>query len=236
MYLNIIQLAESFGVEENVVEGWVRNESLPAIEDRGRLLFDRAQVVAWAAERGRVGTAGFLSPPRPTARPGRRLEALLRTGGIWRDVPGPQVSDVLELIVDRLPGATPAVRKILSQRVRSPGGINWAPVGHGLALPHLRTHVALGRDSGLLAILFLRDELSLAESPPDGVPVTRLLFFIAPSPRAHLEILAQLSTALTAGSLRALLLQSNPADGDIFATLAASECSGDGVKPQEDTG
>lgn len=48
MYLNVIQLAESLGVAESVVETWVRNESLPCIHDRERLLFDRAQVVAWA--------------------------------------------------------------------------------------------------------------------------------------------------------------------------------------------
>jgi nitrogen PTS system EIIA component len=225
MYLNIIQLAESFGVEENVVEGWVRNESLPAIEDRGRLLFDRGQVVAWAAERGRVAKAGFLAPTRPPASPGRRIETLLRTGGIWRDVPTSELFALLERIVSTLPGATPDVRKILAQRLRAPGGINWAPVGHGLALPHLRAHVALGRDSGLLAILFLRDALALAEAPLDGVPIARLLFFIAPSPRAHLEMLAQLSSALTRGSLRPLVLE-GASDVQIFAALAAAEASG----------
>jgi len=235
MYLNIIQLAESFGVEENVVEGWVRNESLPAIEDRGRLLFDRRQVVDWAAERGRVAKAGFLAPPRPGNSPGRRIETLLRTGGIWRDVPASELFDVLERIVSVLPGATPDVRKILAQRLRAPGGINWAPVGHGLALPHLRAHVSLGRDSGLLAILFLRDALTRAEPPPDGVPVTRLLFFIAPSPRAHLEMLSQLSTTLTRGSLRGLLLQ-DALDAEIYSALAVAEPSGGSPAAKEQKG
>jgi len=225
MYLNIIQLAESFGVEESVVESWVRKESLPAIEDRGRLLFDRRQVVDWAAERGRVAKAGFLAPTRSAASPGRRMESLLRTGGIWRDVPVAEVFDLLERIVSALPGATTDVRRILAQRLRAPGGVNWAPVGHGLALPHLRAPVSLGRDSGLLAILFLRDALSLTEAPLDGVPVTRLLFFIAPSPRAHLEMLSQLSVTLTRGPLRGLLLQ-DALDAEIYSALAAVEMSG----------
>ena len=87
MYLNVVQLAESFGVDERVVDGWIRNEGLPCVHDRGRLLFDRAQVVAWAADRGLAARAGFLAPERTALRPGRRLEPLLRTGGIWRDVP-----------------------------------------------------------------------------------------------------------------------------------------------------
>ena len=220
MYLNIIQLAESFGVEENVVEGWVRKEALPAIEDRGRLLFDRAQVVEWAAERGRVAKAGFLAPTRLMASPGRRLETLLRAGGLWRDVPAAGVLEVLGRVVSQLPGGTPEVRKILGQRLHATGGINWSPVGHGLALPHLRSHVALGRDSGVLAVLFLRDALSLVEGTPDGAPISRLLFFIAPSPRAHLEMLAQLSLALTRTSLRSLILE-NSTDEQIFNALAA---------------
>lgn len=68
MYLNIIRLAvaESFGVEQSVVENWVRTDGLTAIEDRGRLLFDRRRVVDWAATRGLVAKAGFLAPERPT--------------------------------------------------------------------------------------------------------------------------------------------------------------------------
>jgi nitrogen PTS system EIIA component len=232
VYLNIIQLAESFGVEENVVEGWVRNESLPAIEDRGRLLFDRRQIVDWAAERGLVAKAGFLSPVRSASSPGRRIEALLRTGGIWRDVPSTEVVNVLERVVAVLPGATPEVRRILSQRLQAPGGLTWAPVGGGLALPHLRAHVALGRDSGLLAILFLRDALPLAEAPPDGVPVKHLLFFIAPSPRAHLEMLGQFSAALTRGPLRDLLLK-GAADAELFTALAVAETPGSNRADQE---
>jgi len=225
MYLNVIQLAESFGVEESIVEGWVRNEGLPAIEDRGRRLFDRVQVVAWAAERGRVAKAGFLAPSRPTTNPGRSLGALLRTGGIWRGVASAEILISLERIVAALPGTTPEVRKILSQRLHAPGGVTWAPVGDGLALPHLRAHVALGRDAGLLAILLLRDPLP--EPAPDDVPVTRLLFFIAPSPRAHLDLLAQLSTALKRGPLRERLLSSAP-DAEIIAAIGAGEPTREG--------
>jgi PTS system nitrogen regulatory IIA component len=225
MYLNIIQLAESFGVEESVVQGWVRKEGLPVIEDRGRLLFDRAQVVAWAAERGLAAKAGFLASARTASAAGCRLELLLRASGIFRDVPAAGVRGVLEYIVGKLPGATVPVRQLLAQRLRAADGISWAAVGGGLALPHLRVPVALGRDAGAFAILLLRDALPLSEPSPDDTPVTRLLFFVAPSPRAHLEMLSQLSTALTRGSLRHLILQGSP-DDEIFAAIAAAENSG----------
>jgi PTS system nitrogen regulatory IIA component len=223
MYLNIIQLAESFGVEENVVEGWVRNDALPVIEDRNRLLFDRNQVVDWASARGLAAKAGFLAAAK-TAGAVRRLESWLRAGGIWRDVPAISVRHVFENIVAKLPGATPPVRQLLAQRLHLPDGISWAAVGGGLALPHLRTPVALGREAGTLAILFLRDALALNEPAPDETPITRLLFFVAPSPRAHLELLGQLSSALVRGGLRQPIM-AGAADDVIFAAVAAAEAS-----------
>ena len=134
------------------------------------------------------------------------------------------VLTTLDRVVGNLPGATPAVRQLFGQRLRSADGVTWAPVGGGVALPHLRVPVALGRDAGTLALLFLREALSLKESPPDDVPVTRLLFFVAPSPRAHLELLAQLSRALARSELRRLVMQGAP-DEQVFAALAESEAA-----------
>lgn len=217
MYLNVVQLAESFGVEEAVVHGWIRNEGLPAIEDRGRFLFDRAQVIEWAARRGLTAKAGFLAPTHAPSR-SSRLAALLPVGGIWRDVPSAEVTNCLERIISKLPGVSGLVRSLLLQRLRAPDGITWAPVDRGWALPHLRSHVALGRDAGLVAMLLLRDTLSVLEPPADGMPITRLLFFIAPSPRAHLELLAELSSALSRGRLRELA-DRGASDEEILASL-----------------
>jgi len=202
MYLNIIQLAESLGVEDRIVEGWIKNDGLPCVRDCGRILFDRAQVTEWAAQHGLGAKAGFLAPERASAIPGRDLLSLAKTGGIHRNVAAAGVLPLLASLVDRLPGVTPPISGLLAQRIQTQDGITWAPVGGGLALPHLRTHITLGRGTGLLAFLFLNDPLALANPPEDGIPVTRLLFFIAPSPRAHLEVLAQLSAALTRHGLR----------------------------------
>ncbi len=221
MFLNVVELADSLGVSESVVENWVRHEGLPCVPDRGRLLFDRAQVVTWAASRGLAAKAGFLtSEPHPSA-PGNRLEAMLRHGGIHRHVAPSAVPTLFAQIVAALPGATPAIRQLLHQRLLQPQAISWAPVGHGLAFPHLRTPVALGRDAGALALLFLREPIAIPEPAPDPQPINRLLFFVAPSPRAHLELLGQLSTALTRGQLRPLILAAAP-DDQLLAAFAAS--------------
>jgi PTS system nitrogen regulatory IIA component len=231
MYLNLIQIAESFGVSERMIEGWIRDEGLPHTSDRGRLLFDRAQVAQWAAKRGLASQVGFLAPERSAFATGVRLEALLRVGGIFRDVRAADLADVIERVVSALPGASPSVRKLLLQRLNAHGGVTIAPVGGGFALPHPAARISLGRDLGTLALICLRDPLRLTESAVDTVPVTRLFFFIAPSPRAHLDLLGRLGRLLTRGPARDLILGDAPDDA-IFQAVADSDAAA-GVSSSE---
>jgi PTS system nitrogen regulatory IIA component len=56
------------------------------------------------------------------------------------------------------------------------------------------------------------------------VPVSRLLFFIAPSPRVHLDILGQLCRILDRGTLCELVRQ-GATDQEIFIALAGADAS-----------
>jgi PTS system nitrogen regulatory IIA component len=222
MYLNLVQLAESFGVSEKVVEGWIRDEGLPHTPDRGALLFDRAQVAQWAATRGLAAQAGFLAVDKPALATALQLCPLLRAGGIWREVAAAELPEVFARLADALPGATPPVRQMLAQRFRARGGVTMAPIGGGYALPHPSTRVTLGRDSGTMALILLREPLPPLELRVDEVPVRRLLFFIAPSPRAHLEMVGRLSRLLSFGSLRELLERGAP-DEEIFESVRIAD-------------
>lgn len=228
MYLNLVQIAESFGVSENIIEGWIRSEGMPHVPERGRLLFDRTQVANWAAARGLAAHAGFLAPVTTQLR----IEPLLRRGGIWRNVPAAEVTPTLTRVIDTLSGAAPAVRQLVAQRLRAADGITMAPIGGGFALPHPSARIALGRESGTLALLLLSEPLPLPEPSVDGEPVTRLFFFIAPSPRAHLEILGRLSRLLSKGSVRELVAQ-GATDEAIFAAVAAFD-GATGPLPREE--
>ncbi len=224
MYLNLIQIAESFGVSERIVEGWIRDEGLPHTPDRGRYLFDRAQVVQWAAARGLATRAGFLAQQSPLFSTGIRLEPMLRAGGVWRDVVSAELSNTLGRIVAALPDVTAPVRQLLSQRLGAAGGVTWAPVGGGFALPHPSARIALGRDSGTVALVFLRDKLAQADPTPDGKPVQWVFFFIAPSPRAHLDLLGKLTRALSTTTLRERVMQ-GASDDEILKAAAQADNS-----------
>ncbi len=233
MYLNLVEIAESFGVSEKVIEDWIRTEGLPHIPERGRLLFDRAQVAHWAAARGLAAQVGFLANTNPAFSTGWRLEPLFRAGGIWRNVAAIDVPATFERIVAHLPATTPSVRQLVTQRLRARDGVTMAPIGGGLALPHPRARIALGRDSGIVALLMLREPLVLREPPPDDVPLTKLFFFIAPSPRAHLDLLGRLSRRLSRGGLRELVMR-DASDEELFRAVGeADESLPGGVSGRE---
>ena len=195
-------------------------------------MFDRTQVTQWAAKRGLAARVGFLAPDNSALSTHLRLGPLLRAGRIWRDVPAADVPGIFERIVTALPGATPAVRQLLGQRVRAKEGVTIAPVGGGFALPHPSARITLGRDSGTVALLLLSDDLVLPEPPVDGVPVRRLFFFIAPSPRGHLDLLARLSRSLVQGPLRELVEKGAP-DEEIFQAVEAADAgAADAPKPE----
>ena len=222
MYLNLFQIAESFGVSEKTVQSWILEEGLPCTTDRGRVLFDRAQVATWAAGRGLAAQAGFLAPEAPGPGGAWRLEELLRRGGIWREATNRTVPEIYQQLVGRLPGMTPAIHRLLAQRIAAKDGVIVAPVGGGFALPHPSMRVTLGRGSGLVALLLLREALTMAVAPVDDIPVTRLAFFIAPSPRAHLDLLGRLSRVLLRGPWRELVLRGEP-DEAILAAAAEDD-------------
>jgi PTS system nitrogen regulatory IIA component len=227
MYLNLVQIAESFGVSEKVIEQWIRDEGLPHTAERGRLMFDRAQVAQWAAERGLASHVGFLAPEQSAFATGVNMERLLRAGGIWRGVDAQDLPDLFERVVAALPGLTPAVRLLLAQRLRAPDGVTMAPVGGGFALPHPSARISLGRDAGTVALICLRHGLPSVETPVDDVPITRLFFFVAPSPRAHLDVLGRLGRLLARGPTRDLLLADTP-DEAIFRAMASTDVAASG--------
>ncbi|KAB2639725.1 MAG: PTS sugar transporter subunit IIA [Verrucomicrobia bacterium] len=235
MYLNLVQLAESFEVSENVVEAWIREEGLPHTPERGLLLFDRAQVAQWAATRGLATKAGFLAAASPALGATLRLAPLLRSGGIFRGVSAAAVTGIFVQVACAMHGATPPVRELLGQRLRAPDGVTYAPVGGGFALPHPTTRITLGRESGTLALILVPGGLALTEPRVDEVAVSWLWFFIAPSPRAHLDMVGRLSRLILSGALRTSL-ERGAGDEEILQVLEAADAAAETAASKKQEG
>jgi PTS system nitrogen regulatory IIA component len=220
LYLKLPKLAEALGVSESLVLEWVREEGLPHVVNRGALLFERGQVMHWAASRGLAAQTGLLASDKAAAPLRAMLMDRLRAGGIWRDVPAALAIDRMVAVVDAIPGLGAAARGLLRERLRAPGGIAWAPIGDGFALPHFASRVSLGAAQARVALLCLRDPLVPPEEPVDDVPITRLVFFVPASPRAHAATLGLLVRLLSQPRVREVLARSLD-DREMLAAVAA---------------
>jgi PTS system nitrogen regulatory IIA component len=68
------------------------------------------------------------------------------------------------------------------------------PVGAGIAIPHARCPIVLNVGKPMVVVGYLETPLHL--ETPDGQPISTLFTLVTPTPRAHLQILAQLSAVL----------------------------------------
>jgi PTS system nitrogen regulatory IIA component len=93
---------------------------------------------------------------------------------------------------------------MLARRICSPEGLTMAPTGKGFALPHPARGVFLGEACALVALILLSGPLEGVKGP-DSVPVTRLLFFISPTPRLHVDMLGLLARSVASGVLNTAL-------------------------------
>jgi PTS system nitrogen regulatory IIA component len=75
-----------------------------------------------------------------------------------------------------------------------------------------------------VALILMREPLVFPDPMVDETPVTKLLFFIAPSPRAHLDLLGRLSRLLTRGPFREALMRNAP-DEELHAAVAAADAA-----------
>ena len=85
--------------------------------------------------------------------------------------PAAGVPGAFQQIIAALPGATPAIRSLLAQRLRLAAGVAMAPIGGGFAMPHPSARVSLGRDSGTIALLLLSESVLADSLTAIGFPI-----------------------------------------------------------------
>ncbi len=157
----------------------------------------------------------------PDALSSSFLSDLLRIGGIWRSVKTQNVTETMKLILERLRNLDSETLSLLKNQVNNTGALHWAPLGEGLAMPHLRLPPGCGNDTGLFALLLLGNPMPLPVPTPEDLPVSQLLFFVSPSAKNHIQIVSQISSHLIYGPFKKLLT-TGAADKEILSALAAN--------------
>jgi PTS system nitrogen regulatory IIA component len=213
MQWTVKEAAEFLKVPEDTIHDWIKERGLPATLFNDRYHFSRIRLIDWALENqvpiNIQNEARYPSLPK-----------VLRAGGIYRDIPGEDLSSVLKNIVGSLPLPPGANRDFVWRMIVAREKEGTTALGNGIAIPHARHPIILGVEQALLALCFLKTPLSL--ETPDGKPVTVLFVMVTSNIQSHLHYLGRLGHILhDAEILR--LLQTQGSDAEIFSRLEGVE-------------
>jgi PTS system nitrogen regulatory IIA component len=217
--LTVQEAAEVLGADEERVLDWIEADSLPAQRIRGQYRINRTELLEWATEHDitfapRVFARGDGAPDVPS------LAMALRAGGIHHGVPGGKLDAVLREIVNLLPLGDDADRDTLLHFMLARGAVAVAPIGDGIAIPHVRAPIVLAQSGSAAALLFLLEPVDMPA--PDEHPIETLFFLVCPTVHAHLAMLAKLAFCLRNAAFREALKRRASAD-EILRIAAETE-------------
>ncbi len=219
MKLLISDVARIFGVSENTVARWVRQENLPVHVINSQYRFDRAELIEWAATNHIPLKSDVFHRPSSRAVHGALSKAMER-GGVAANIVADQPSEIfrkgLADAADWKGASLDEVVELMEARQRQ-GGVF---VGDGIAVPHPRLPVVIPGGESLLRTCYLAQPWDVPT--PDGVPVDTLFLLLAPTVHAHLQLLARLTSILFDEEFRRLLKR-RPDKTRLLAAVRAFE-------------
>jgi len=220
MELTIAQVAKGLGLPISTVERWIRQGRIPAQRHGGRYLFDRLDIEKWARRHSlpfsRVEEKRQpQTPPTPDG-----LVAAIEKGGVYYNVAGAEVSDVLRETLQCASILSSDQRQRLHQRLMEREALTSTGIGKGIALPHPRAPLPDGPDDPVIITAFLESPIDYGAV--DDLPVFLLFLLLSPTVPSHLHLLSRLAFCIRDDALVAFLKTAPPAP-ELLSRLAKME-------------
>jgi PTS system nitrogen regulatory IIA component len=209
MRLDISDVSELLAVPEATVERWIQQGKIPAIQDRNKYFFVKKDLRKWAKNHNI-----FLHDGSPEKKPKNLqseytlLEAM-KKGGVFFNVPGNSVPDVLKNIVSKSQIPFDVDKTLLYDMLLQREKLASTAIGSGVAIPHPRYPIKNFVGNTIITTCFTEKEIDFQAI--DGAPVFVVFLMLSPSTDMHLKFLSRLSYFLRNDSFISLLKQcSNP--------------------------
>ena len=219
MFLKIVDIVASLGVDEKTVLGWIKKKGLPAHMVNGRYQVNQVDLLEWATNNG------IIIPPQMFEVPVAEdklplLSGALARGGIHFDVPGDDLQSALKNVVERLPLQPHMDPDFLFQTLLAREALGSTAIGNGIAIPHVRNPILSQTQEPAVSLCFLKKPIDFQAL--DDKPVHILFTLITPNVKVHLNMLARLSYVLHEQRFMELL-NGKPGKDEIIAMVTELE-------------
>lgn len=192
MLLSVRDLSAILKVPEPTVYRWIADRGLPAREVGGHYRAHPVDLLEWLAD--------HPVPVDPRALPTDRtepglpsLEAAIRSGGVYHDLPGTTRHDALAVLATRLPAISGLPADDLRMLLLRRESVGSTYLQDGIAVPSPHHPLIVATLPPMLAVAFPADPLLWNGN---GSTVRVIFTLMTPTARDHLRLLGRLMFAL----------------------------------------
>ena len=193
MQLTVKEVAQYLNVSEKTVYRWVNDGKIPHHRVDGQYRFNRTDLQEWANKKNlKVSTAIYRRDQ--IDRPAPNVADAIEVGGIIHKLAGEDKTSILRAVVDALPLPDRVDRDTLFEILRMRERLGSTGVGHGIAIPHVRSPIVMSVMSPMITLFFLEHPIDFGS--PDGMPVKILICLVSPSIPLHTHMLGRVAVLL----------------------------------------
>ncbi len=229
MQLSIAEMARHLDLPQTTLLRWIRQGHIP-LQQRGDTCEYNPLVLERWARQHRL-TIPLNPHACDTVEPEASNDLLtaMQRGGVYYDIGGQTVADVLEQAVAHLPELPNApVRRELLEVLLAREALASTGVGRGVAIPHPRHPRLELFPKSQVTTFFLKQAIDF--KAVDQQPVFVMFLLLSPCLKSHLNLLSQLSFCVRSSTFVQQLRQ-RPIQTEFYAAVAA--CADREVKKGE---
>jgi len=189
MDLKIKDIIDLLQVSEKTVYRWIKEKKIPCYRINHQYRFSRSEINEWILD-SRIELSSKLLNLSIANRP-TKFTKLIQNGGIYYDIPGDTVREVLHNAIAGIQTPLHISREEIIAALLDREEMMSTAIGRGIAIPHPRNSIITTMEDASVSLCFLKNPVDFGAL--DGYPVHSLFVLLSPSPRRHLEVLSKIS-------------------------------------------
>ncbi|MBN1798169.1 MAG: PTS sugar transporter subunit IIA [Spirochaetales bacterium] len=187
--LTLKDMEELLNLTQSEITAMIESNKIPAYKIKGHYHFNRAEIKEWIIENNIKVSKKILDID--LSHTGVSLVNLIGRGGVFYDVEGATVTDVIKNTVQVIPLPPTIPRETLTYSLLHREEMMPTAIGKGIAVPHPREPLLTKPENQSISICFLKEPIDFHAL--DHEPVHTLFVILSADQTRHVETLSRIS-------------------------------------------